>query len=97
MAQAKADYFSTVLQGQYDQQLKVVFKYRSSLNYSQNKALPQAELIIQNAQKSFENGAIDYLEYFQSLNQGLQLKFNYLNTLNDYNQAIIDLEYLIGQ
>ena len=97
MAQTKADYFSAVLQGQYDQQLQAVFKYRGSLNYYQDKAVPQAELIIQNAQKSFENGAIDYVEYFQSLNQGLQLKFNYLNTLNDYNQAIIHLEYLIGQ
>ncbi|MFY0625434.1 MAG: CusA/CzcA family heavy metal efflux RND transporter [Reichenbachiella sp.] len=97
MAQTKADYQSTVLQGQYEQQLQAVYKYRGSLNYYQDKALPQAELIIQNAQKSFENGAIDYVEYFQNLNQGLQLKFNYLNTLNDYNQAIIDLEYLIGQ
>ncbi|WP_422358898.1 CusA/CzcA family heavy metal efflux RND transporter [Reichenbachiella sp.] len=97
MAQTRADYFSTVLKGQYDQQLQAVFKYRGSLNYYQAKAVPQAELIIQNAQKSFENGAIDYVEYFQSLNQGLQLKFNYLNTLNEYNQAIIDLEYLIGQ
>lgn len=97
MAQTRADYFSTVLKGQYDQQLQAVFKYRGSLNYYQTKVVPQAELIIQNAQKSFENGAIDYVEYFQSLNQGLQLKFNYLNTLNEYNQAIIDLEYLIGQ
>ncbi|MEP5364650.1 MAG: CusA/CzcA family heavy metal efflux RND transporter [Reichenbachiella sp.] len=97
MAQTRADYFSTVLKGQYDQQLQAVFKYRGSLNYYQEKAVPQAELIIQNAQKSFENGAIDYVEYFQSLNQGLQLKFNYLNTLNEYNQAIIELEYLIGQ
>ncbi|SMD31811.1 cobalt-zinc-cadmium resistance protein CzcA [Reichenbachiella faecimaris] len=97
MAQTRADYFSTVLKGQYDQQLQAVFKYRGSLNYYQEKAVPQAELIIQNAQKSFENGAIDYVEYFQSLNQGLQLKFNYLNTINEYNQAIIELEYLIGQ
>ena len=29
--------------------------------------------------------------------KGLELKFNYLNTLNGYNQAIINLEYLIGQ
>ena len=48
-------------------------------------------------EKSFENGAIDYVEYFQNLNQGLQPKFNYLNTINGYNQAITDLEYLIGQ
>ena len=97
MAQTNADYYSTVLQGQYEQQLQEVLKYQGSLGYYRDKAVPQANLIIGNAQKSFENGAIDYVEYFQNLNQGLELKFNYLNTLNGYNQAIINLEYLIGQ
>lgn len=97
MAETNASYYSTVLQGQYEQQLQEVLKYQSSLSYYKDQAVPQAELIIGNAQKSFENGAIDYVEYFQNLNQGLELKFNYLNTLNGYNQAIINLEYLIGQ
>ena len=97
MAQTNADYYQTVLQGQYEQQLQEVIKYKGSLNYYSDKAVPQANLIIGNAQKSIENGAIGYVEYFQSLNQGLELKFNYLNTLNEYNQAIINLEYLIGQ
>ena len=97
MAETNASYYSTVLQGQYEQQLQEVLKYQSSLIYYKDQAVPQAELIIGNAQKSFENGAIDYVEYFQNLNQGLELKFNYLNTLNGYNQAIINLEYLIGQ
>jgi len=97
MAQTNADYYNTVLHGQYEQQLQEVLKYQGSLSYYRDKAVPQANLIIGNAQKSFENGAIDYVEYFQNLNQGLELKFNYLNTLNGYNQAIINLEYLIGQ
>jgi cobalt-zinc-cadmium resistance protein CzcA len=97
MAETNANYYTSVLQGQYEQQLQEVFKYGGSLSYYKDKAIPQANLIIGNAQKSFENGAIDYVEYFQNLNQGLELKFNYLNTLNGYNQAIINLEYLIGQ
>lgn len=97
MAQTNADYYNMVIHGQYDQQLQEVLKYQGSLNYYINKAVPQANLIIGNAQKSFDNGAIGYVEYFQNLNQGLELKFNYLNTLNRYNQAIISLEYLIGQ
>ncbi|WP_020531080.1 CusA/CzcA family heavy metal efflux RND transporter [Flexithrix dorotheae] len=97
MAQTKADYFNTVLHGQYEQQLQAVIKFRSSLDYYKDKAIPQAELMIQNAQKSFENGAIGYVEYFQGLNQGLQLKFYYLNTINGYNQAVTNLEFLIGQ
>jgi cobalt-zinc-cadmium resistance protein CzcA len=97
MAQTNASYYETTLQGQYDQQLQEVLKYQNSLTYYRDKAVPQANLIIENAQKSFDFGAIGYVEYFQNINQALQLKYNYLNNLNGYNQAIINLEYLIGQ
>lgn len=97
IAQAHAEYYQTVLESQYQQQLQEILKQRSSLNYYQDKALPQAELILDNAQKSFANEAIDYVEYFQNVNKALDLKYNYLNTLNQYNQAVIQLEYLISQ
>lgn len=96
IAQTNADYYQTVLQGRFQQQLNEVLKYRESLNYYKDQALPQAELIISSAQKSFDNDAIGYIEYFQNVDQGLKLKLNYLETLNGYNQAIIGLEYLIG-
>jgi cobalt-zinc-cadmium resistance protein CzcA len=97
IAQTNADYYQTVIQGQYQQLLNEVLKFQGSLNYYKDKAVPQANLIINNTQKSFDNGAINYVEYFQNINRGLALKFNYLETLNGYNQAIINLEYLIGQ
>ena len=97
IAQTNAEYYQTVLQGQFQQQLNEVLKYKEGLNYYKTQAVPQAELIISSTQKSFDNGAIGYIEYFQNINQGLELKFNYLETLNGYNQAIISLEYLIGQ
>jgi len=92
-----ANYYQVSIQNQYERQLQEVLKYQTSLTYYQEKALPQAELIINNTEKSYENGAIGYIEYFQNINQGLALKFNYLNTLNNYNQAIISLEYLVGK
>ena len=97
MAKTNLDYFRTTVQGQFRQQVEEVNKFRNSLDYYNEKAIPQANLIIDNAQKSFESGNIDYVEYFQNLNQALNLKFNYLNTLNGYNQAVINLEFLIGQ
>ena len=96
-AQINANYYQKVLQGQYEQSLQEVIKYKSSLSYYRDKAVPQANLIIKNAQRSFSLGAIGYVEYFQNLNQALNLKYNYLINLNGYNQAVINLEYLIGQ
>lgn len=96
MAQTNAAYLQTQVQGEFQQQLQRVLKYQSSLSYYRDKAVPQAERILSNAQKSLENGAIDYVEYVQNVDQALELKLGYLNTLNEYNQAIIDLQYLIG-
>lgn len=97
MAKTDLEYFQVTIQGQFRQQVEEVNKFRNSLDYYNEKAIPQANLILNNAQKSFESGNIDYVEYFQNLNQALILKFNHLNTLNGYNQAVINLEFLIGQ
>ena len=97
MAKTRSEYYYTTLQGQYEQQMSELLKFRGSLDYYKDKAIPQANLILTNAQKSFESGAIDYVEYFQNLNTALELKFGYLNTVNGYNQAVINLEYLLGQ
>jgi len=97
MANTHSEYYFTALQGQYRQQMEEITKFQGSLDYYKQKAIPQANLILNNARKSFENGAIDYVEYFQNINQALSIKFNYINTLNGYNQAVINLEFLIGQ
>ncbi|MFT4754873.1 MAG: cobalt-zinc-cadmium resistance protein CzcA [Salibacteraceae bacterium] len=96
MRQTESVYYQNVLQGEYEQQIQQVLKYNGSLDYYKNTALNQADLIIESAQKSYANGAIGYVEYFQGLTQGLDLKMDYLETLNGYNQAVINLEYLIG-
>lgn len=97
IATTRADYYETVLLGRYEQSLQEVVKYRNSLNYYKDVALYQAELIYNNAQRSYELDAIGYVEYFQNLKQGLSLKLNYLKILNQYNQAVIQLEYIVGQ
>jgi cobalt-zinc-cadmium resistance protein CzcA len=81
----------------HEQFLNELLKQQSSLNYYEEKAIPQADIIIDNANKSFKNGAIDYIEFIQAMNQALEIKFDYIKTLNNYNQAIINLEYLINQ
>lgn len=95
-AQIQSEQYRIQLEGQfvhYEQQLN---QLNGSLTYYETKALPQVERIIDNAQKSFENGAINYVEYFQNINQSLEMKYNYLNTLNNYNQVVIQLEFTIG-
>ena len=96
VAQTKADYYREVIYTHYRKQLLEVLKYQGSVEYYESTALKQADRIIETAQKSFENGAISYIEYYQNITQALNLKFDYLNTMNEYNQSIIKLEFLIG-
>ncbi|MGB1004306.1 MAG: CusA/CzcA family heavy metal efflux RND transporter, partial [Salibacteraceae bacterium] len=96
MTETRSSYYQNVLVGEYQQQLQEVIKYGNSLKFYQNTALNQADLIIESAQKSYVNGAIGYVEYFQGTTQGLGFKLDYLKTLNAYNKAVIKLEFLIG-
>jgi len=97
MAKTEVEYYKRKVEGQLKKQIQEWNKYRKSLDYYTNSALPQAELIINNAELAYENGAIEYYEFFLNMNQALTLKLNYLETLNEHNQALLTLDYLLGK
>lgn len=71
-------------------------KYSNSLLYFESKGIPQADLIIDYAVKSFKAGNIGYVEYIQNLNRASGIRNDYLETLNQYNQVVIQLEAFAG-
>ena len=87
----------TNLSNQFELQLQQVISSLKSLSFYKTVGLSQADLMIGNAQKSYESGSIGYLEYFQSLEYGIQIKLDHLNALNNYNQAVVKLQYLLGE
>lgn len=84
------------LQGLLNSLLQQFEKDKSNLTYYKENALPQADLILTQAQKGFDAGAIGYVEYTQGLTQALSIKLNYLQIINEYNQTIIQIEFLLG-
>lgn len=77
------------LQIQYD-------KAQTSLAYYEKTALPQADLIVYTASKSYQAGEIEYIEFVQNITQAWQIKEMYLSELQNVSQLIIDIETLIG-
>ncbi|OQP58953.1 acriflavine resistance protein B [Niastella vici] len=71
-------------------------KQRVQINYYRNTALPQANLIITQAQKAFTAGEIGYYELTQSLNNAVIVKQEFIKLLNQYNQTVIDIEFIAG-
>lgn len=95
-AQSNYQYYQTTLQGQLQQAARQYVQNKNSLAYYRTSALPNADLILKQSATAFRNGEIGYVEYFLGLRNALALKEGYLQTLNDYNQSIIYIEFLSG-
>ncbi|HSH67440.1 MAG TPA: TolC family protein, partial [Bacteroidia bacterium] len=89
--------YQTNVQNQYSQYLQEYMQDKNTLEYYEKSAIPNAELIIKQADKGFKNGEIGYVEYLQSIRTALIIKSNHLSSLNQYNQSIIKLEFLLGK
>ncbi|CAL66268.1 CusA/CzcA family heavy metal efflux RND transporter [Christiangramia forsetii] len=96
IAQSQIELNQTQLEGELQNLLQEYYKLQGTLNYYQNEALPQAELIIDNSEKSFRSGNVSYAQYLQNLTLANSIQTEYLNTLYQYNQSIIVIEALLG-
>jgi cobalt-zinc-cadmium resistance protein CzcA len=96
IAETQVNNYQIYLKSQFERVVQDYYKYKSLLDYYENIALIQSDLMIDNATKSYNNGNINYLEYIQVMNNSINIKNNYLNLVNNYNQSIIAIEYLMG-
>jgi heavy metal efflux system protein len=97
IAQNNYAYYNTSVKGELQTLLQEFMKLKTSLDYYINSAIPQADLIIKQAGKGYLSGDIDYVEYVLNLDKALEIKSNYLVTLNDYDLSIITIDKLLGK
>ncbi|MFN8357624.1 MAG: CusA/CzcA family heavy metal efflux RND transporter [Spirosomataceae bacterium] len=71
-------------------------KLSASLRYYTQSALPQTEVLSQTAWKSFKAGDIDYVTFFQNVQQVAQIREDYLRTQLSFSLTVIALEKLLG-
>lgn len=89
-------YFKRSLANQFDQAWQDFEKNKNSLDYYKGSALPNAELILRQSLAAFQKGEIGYTQYLLGVQRAISVKEGYLMTLRDYNQSVIQLEYLTG-
>ncbi len=97
IALSDAEYYSKFLSARYESLLDEFRKYSGSVDFYENQAVPEADLIIVQSSSSYKAGALDYLDYVISLNRALEIKQNYIDALNNLNQTVINIEYITGQ
>jgi len=97
IAKTDAENFSKSLSGSYRSLMLEFSKNSNSVDYYEKQAIPEADLIIEQATRSYKAGAMDYLDYILSLSRALSIKQNYLDVQNNYNQTIISIDFITGK
>ncbi|MBB6498455.1 CusA/CzcA family heavy metal efflux RND transporter [Pedobacter cryoconitis] len=95
IAQTEYKLFQTNLQTQYKQAEQDLLKNSRSIAYYEKNALPNVNLILKQSQIAFQSGEIGYIEFSQALRTYSDIRFNYLQAINQYNQSVYTLQYLI--
>ncbi|MGI8635910.1 MAG: TolC family protein [Segetibacter sp.] len=96
IAKTKLEYEQTVLTGQLNILLQQYYKHKSAVSYYEITALPQASLIIKNAEKGFRAGELTYVQYQQSLATALKIRTDYIESVYQYNQSTLAIESIVG-
>jgi cobalt-zinc-cadmium resistance protein CzcA len=71
-------------------------KLKKSLGFYEDTALEQSQILVKNASRSYNEGDISYLEFVQLTSEAIDIVVNYLETLNRYNQTIIQIKHITG-
>lgn len=67
------------------------------LKYYEGPGLKESEEIFKAAMLSYQAGEISFAEMYQFYTQAIDIRKNYLQSLNEYNQAVIEYNYFINQ
>ncbi|HMR45461.1 MAG TPA: CusA/CzcA family heavy metal efflux RND transporter [Bacteroidia bacterium] len=95
--QKEADNSKLLLQSQLKNAFAEYHQYVLQYNYYRNTAMSNAETIISTATLSFNTGEINYLEYAAALQNATTIKTGYLQSINELNQSIININFLINK
>jgi cobalt-zinc-cadmium resistance protein CzcA len=95
MADQRLDQVRQQLDWEREKVEQMVRQYNNYLRGPANDLLTQATLLRDLANTQLQAGEIDFFQYIQSVDVALQNELEYLNAVHQYNQAVIDLRFLV--
>lgn len=95
--QSQLTYTEQVLQTQLAQTRQEVEKNLALLAYYETTGLAQAAEIIKSSTLAYRQGEISFAELSQFLTQAIDIRRNYLDSLNAYNQSVIQFNYFLNR
>ncbi len=97
IAQNNSEYIGNSIKNEYMARIQEFRKFKASLDYYESFALNQSDLIADQAGKSYRSGNIDYVEYVQNIDKAIEIRENYIETLLNYNLAVISIDEICGK
>ena len=97
MERKNSEYLYAQAKSQLEQLTKQLETYQSLIGYYETTAIANANSIIRNATKGYQNGDISYVEYVQGIETASAIQFNYNDAISKYNQTVITIQYLLNQ
>jgi cobalt-zinc-cadmium resistance protein CzcA len=81
----------------YLQQHQLQKQYLEQLNYYKTDGISMAETIVNSVQRLYKSGDIGYVEYILNLKEANKIKNDYLTAMNNYNQTVINIQFLLNK
>lgn len=85
------------LQSKIHQAKMEVLKNQQALKYYSDEGLKESDAIISATQRMLDVGVSDYITYLRTLSEAYAIRLNAINAVKNYNQSMINLNYLTGK
>lgn len=85
---------SSELKGQLKSNIQKYITCNERIQYYINQGLPNANLIIETANQQFTMGEIGYLDWVILMNQAFEIKNSFTDAIQQFNQTVIEINYL---
>lgn len=95
IAENEYAYQSLLFKNKLQESLANYYTQKEIVNDYKEKQLPNADLIFKTAEMQFTAGEIDYLQWIMLNNQAIAIQSNYFESLNQYNQSVAQLNYIL--
>lgn len=96
-AQANAQQQQILLQAQLQNLIQQYQQDLQQFKYYQQQALPNADDIVSAAQLGYRTGDISYVEYLHALQTTTDIQLNYLKSIQQLNQSVINIYSITNQ
>ncbi len=96
IAEAEAANYTRQLTSTYRELEVEVQRLAEQLDYYDTTGKQLAEELRFHARRAFQSGEIDFLRYAQLLDEALRIEQNFLEALFQYNQAVLEANYLLN-